>query len=678
MSLYSSLFLVVGTLVAGLLTYLQYNDFFSQHKTKALILGTLRFLSYIFVVLLLVNLQLVSSTSEKQKQKLIFLTDASKSMKNFTSEEKVQDFIKQVDNEKELQQKFDIAYFSFGSSLQQMEDFNTFKLTESQTNIAKAIKEIGEVFKNQKYTIALVSDGNQSIGEDYTFLAKQLNQQIIPVVVGDTAKVDDLKIDRINNNNYVFLDNKFTVEIFVSYDGNQQFSSPLKITQNQQEVARQNLRFSPDKNTHRLSIELLASKKGIQKYEISIDAFEGEVFIENNIASFSIEVIDNFSKVLILSDKIHPDIGMLQRSLGKSKQRKVDVALLQDFESDLSDYNVVILYQPNPAFLNSIKKIKELGLNALLFTGTKTDYSFVQQQFPYFIKEPSASLEDYYPLFDSGFNVYQQDDIGFLSYPPLQDVFGEVITKGNTSTLLYQQIKGFKTDSPMLFFAVDEGNRYGFFMGENLWRWRSQFYVDNKNFNTFDDFTGKIVQYLTSSSTKKRLIVDYESLYTSKLEKEIRATYFDANYQLDNTAQVSIKLIQSETNETSVYPMIWKGNYFGFLLKNINSGEYNFEVSVNESEYETVGKFSLDEEDKEKKIIIPDLASMQEIAYKESMFLFSEPLSLITYLKQEDALKPNLKSVKKNQSLIDWQYLLFFLMVSLSGEWFIRKYNGLI
>jgi hypothetical protein len=676
MSLYSSIFLLVGALVAGLLTYLQYKDFFLQHRFKAILLGILRWLSYLLVLLLLLNFTLETATSEHQKQQLVVLSDASTSMENFTSEEEVTKFLNQLTESNELQQKFKLSFFTFGEAFSSLSSVDSYSINQSQTNVSDALKEIHNIYRNQKYSLLLISDGNQSIGEDYTYVAKQLNQQIIPVIVGDTTRLEDLRIDRVNHNNYVFLDNKFPVEIFVSYEGTKNFSTSLRILQNDREVARQSISFSPLKNTQRLSFLLLASTKGIQKYDIIVDAFDGEFFLENNTATIYMEIIDDFSKVLILTDKIHPDIGMLQRSIGKSKQRKVEVSLLEEFEDELSDYNLVVLYQPNRSYAGVIDTLQEIGLNALIFTGTQTDYTFVQQKFPYFAKETSRVTEDYYPFFDEDFSIFQQEDLGFSNFPPLQDVFGEVIPKGNTSSLLKQHIQGFKTNSPMLFFAEAEGNRYGFFMGENTWRWRSQYYVDHKDFTAFDDFVGRIIQYLTSSATKQRLLVEHESLYTNKLESELKATFYDANYQLDKTADVNVKLTNTETKETSTYPMLWKGNYLKFSLKNLSAGSYSFEVSANDNAFVSSGSFSLDD-DKEKKVIRPDLTSMKSMAFKDHIFLFSEPTSIITYLVQEEDLKPMLKSVKKNQSLIDWQYLLFFLMVSLASEWFIRKYNGL-
>lgn len=677
MSLYSSLFLLVGALLALFLVYLQYKDLFFQQRSKSIILASLRWISYFIVLLLLVNIQLESTTTEKQNQQLILLSDASTSMLNFTNENEVREVINQIQTNDKLRQKFDISTYSFGEGISVFQKTENFQINESQTNISKALSELHDIYRNQEYSLVLISDGNQNLGEDYTQVARRLNQKIFPLVVGDTTKIEDLKIDRINNNNYVFLDNKFLVEVFISYEGNKAINSTTRLMQAGNEVAKKEINFSPSRRTQRLTFEVLATKKGIQTYEIVVDPFENETFTENNSATISIEVIDDFSSILILSNQIHPDIGMLKRSLGKSKRSKIETSLVTEFDGDLGNYNLLILYQPNRTFNSVINQAQLIGLNALIFTGTKTDYAFVQEKFPYFSRETSRSTEDYYPLYNPKFNLFQQEDIGFANFPPLQDLFGEIRPRGNTSSLLFQQIQGFATENPLLFFTEVEGKRYGFFIGENSWRWRSQYFVDNKNVEGFDDFMGKITQYLTSSTTKKRLIVEAENLYTTKLGTEVKATFFDANYQLDSRAQVSIQLTNTHSSETNDFPMPWRGNYFGFPLKNLADGEYEFEVSVNDKEFTYNGKFTLEEADQEQKFIRPDLASMQSVGFEQNYFLLSDLDELMSYLAEKDSLKPSLKSVKKNQSLIDWQYLLLFLIVSLSTEWFIRKYNGL-
>lgn len=676
MSLYSTLILLVGAIFAAIIVYVQYKDYFFEQRLKASILGSLRWLSYMTILLLLINFPIETETTSTEKQKLILLTDISSSMNNFTSEDKVSNLINSITTNSKLQDKFTIEKYGFGESFQRLED--EFVFADKQTNIAKALREIDQVYKNQKYSIVLVSDGNQSIGQEYTYLAKQLNQTIYPIVVGDTAKVEDLRIDRLNVNKYVFLDNKFPVEVFASYQGEKEQYTEVGIFRNSKQIASKNVVFSSSKSTHRVTFELPANEKGLQKYQIRVRPFEGESFIENNTKDFAIEVIDDYSNILLFTEKIHPDIGMLQRSISKSQQRKVTVKTLTELDEVINDFNLLVLYQPTNSFQSVIQQANDFGMNVLVFSGTKTDYAFLQKSFPYFEKSNSNVTEDYYPIFDQDFSVFQQEDFGFNQLPPLQDVFGDVRLTTEAQVLLKQQVQGFETGSPLLFFVEDKSRRFGFFMGENSWRWRSQYFVDNQSFDAFDDFIGNMLQYVTSTTTKQRLVLDYERFYNQKLDEEIKAFYYDANFKIDNSAEVTIQLKNEEDGSKNEYPMLWRGNYYSFPIRNLDNGSYSIEVSVNDRSFVSSGSFQLEEQDVEDKVISPDVASLTSIANGNRLYLLNESDVLMQHLSEESSLSPSLKSVKKNLSLIDWFYLLLFLVVTLSLEWFIRKYNGLI
>ena len=69
------------------------------------------------------------------------------------------------------------------------------------------------------------------------------------------------------------------------------------------------------------------------------------------------------------------------------------------------------------------------------------------------------------------------------------------------------------TDLPLLLTFEVNSKREAVLLGENIWKWRAQSYLNQKTFNIFDNFIGKLVQYLASNIRKSRLNVEYESFY---------------------------------------------------------------------------------------------------------------------------------------------------------------------
>ena len=72
----------------------------------------------------------------------------------------------------------------------------------------------------------------------------------------------------------------------------------------------------------------------------------------------------------------------------------------------------------------------------------------------------------------------------------------------------------FQLETPLLATFEINSRREAVLFGENIWQWRAQSYMNNTSFNEFDNFIGKLVQYLASNRQKsRRLNVDYESFY---------------------------------------------------------------------------------------------------------------------------------------------------------------------
>jgi len=75
-----------------------------------------------------------------------------------------------------------------------------------------------------------------------------------------------------------------------------------------------------------------------------------------------------------------------------------------------------------------------------------------------------------------------------------------------------------------------------------------------------------------------------------------------------------------------------------------------------------------------------NISAMKNLAENNSAALYylNDPESLIERLMTEDVYVSVQKSREKTLPLINWKILLFFLILSLAAEWFMRKYFGLI
>ena len=226
----------------------------------------------------------------------------------------------------------------------------------------------------------------------------------------------------------------------------------------------------------------------------------------------------------------------------------------------------------------------------------------------------SGQREDYLNEFQSQFNLFAIENIGFENFPPLQNLFGNITVNGNVSVLLSSKIRNVSTNAPLLAFAENQGKRTAYLLGENSWKWRLQSHIDNQSFGKFDVFTDKIIQYLASTTSKKSLVVEHESFYNSGEAIVINAQYFNKNYEFDEKARLTITVTNAETKQTKNYDLLKGNNSFSANLDGLAAGKYNFIVKELNTNTVYSSRFEILDFDIEKQFVNPDVQKLKQLA----------------------------------------------------------------
>tara|TARA_R100000322_G_scaffold76736_1_gene48116 strand:+ start:446 stop:2479 length:2034 start_codon:yes stop_codon:yes gene_type:complete len=655
----------------------QYLKSKKERTKRSYMLALLRFVSIFGILLLLINPKFTNTSYVLEKSNLVLAVDNSQSINYFKSTDEVTAFVASIRENKNIQEKYNISTFTFGNTLKAQD---TFSFSENQTNVTSAFKELQDIYKGKVAPTVIITDGNQTYGEAYQYAAKKYKQDVYPVIVGDTTSYQDLKISQLNANRYAFLNNKFPVEIIANYNGNSAVSTKLNVFQNGRVIYSQPLSFSKEKTSEIVQVTLPVTSIGVKTYTVSLQALDAEKNTVNNKKSFGIEVIDERTNVLILTSIIHPDLGTLKKAIESNEQRNVTIKKSDEPDINLKDYQAVLLYQPNVSFKPYYETIKTLGINTFTITGTRTDHRFLNDNGELFTRELSAQVEDYQAEFNSNFSTFQVDDIGFSNFPPLVDEFGEVSIKKAHTPLLMQTISGLPTGSSLLTTIEDGAQRHAVLFGEGIWRWRAQSYLDNQSFEPFDEFVGKLIQYLASKERRNRLNINYNSFYNGGDNIVLAAQYFDKNYEFDARAKLSMVVIGERNNTRQEIPMVLKNNRYEVDLSSLTPDSYKFSVTVAGESISRSGNFEIIEFNVEQQFLSANVTPLQQIATNTNKELYSmgNSAQLITNLLENETYNPIQKQQKQIKPLIDWYYLLGIIILTLSLEWFIRKYNGLI
>jgi REP element-mobilizing transposase RayT len=657
------------------IAYFQYYFKVKNRISRTPILFILKALSIFLLLLLWINPTIKKTEISTIKPVLSVLVDNSRSTSFFNEAKNVENFLKTIEESDALKNKFEIQKFAFGNFLQA---FDSFSFSDTQTNISEAIISIENLQKNRISPVILISDGNQTIGSDYEFI--NTKTAIYPLVIGDTTKYSDVKITQLNVNKYSYIKNKFPVEVLLNYEGNKDIMTQFSIMNAGKTLFKKNVYFSSSKKSATIVANLTSLKEGLQYYTAAISQIENEKNIKNNSKNFSVEVIDQQTKVLLLTSILHPDIGAIRKAIESNKQRAVEVFTIDEFKNELNDYQLVILYQPNNKFEKIIAQLKQYNSNYLLVSGPQTDWTFLNQKELGIRKNAINQAENYGAIYNSSFLTFLQEDIGFNNYPPLKDKFGEVFLTKEYQTLVYQSSNGIQTQQP-LFATFDLNNqKSAMLLGEGVWKWRSASFLNSNSFEDFDKFMGNVIQYLASNKKRDRLEVETETMYPANSTITIAAYYTDKNYQFDARASLEISLTNTATKEVTNLPFSLVNNSYQTAIENLVPGNYTYKVSVLGQKIDAYGSFKITEYNIEEQFTNANVNKLQRFGEKAGgkLFFKNQGNELIQELAENESYYTVQKSSTKQKNLMDWQWIVFVILGLFTAEWFLRKYFGKI
>jgi hypothetical protein len=671
------LFVILAGIIALTLALFQY-IYKAKNRSKIYkVLTFLRFLSLFSVLLLLINTKYNKVTYYNEKPNLIVALDNSESVAYLGQGEKANALLNALKSNVSLNEQFNLEFYTFGKDLNSSDSI-TFK--EKQSNIAKVFKKLSEVNYNSISPTILITDGNQTYGNDYQFIGKQYKQPIFPLILGDTTKFADLKIEQLNVNKYAYLKNKFPVEIIVVYNGKTSISTQLKITNGNSIAHSQNLNFNSTKTSQVIQVVLPANRIGVNSYKAELDPLVNEKNTINNIKNFAVDVIDQKTNVAIVSDIMHPDLGALKKSIESNEQRSASILSPLEYLDKSNDFQLVMLYQPNNKFKSVFQEIERLNQNVFIIIGTKTEWQFLNSVQNNFEQEITRQEEDFQPMLNQNYSVFIIDDLNFDDFPPLQTEFGKTTFNIPINTILYKTISGIQIDEPLLATFEINKKREAILNGEGIWRWRAQSFLDESSFNTFDNFIGKLVQYLSTNQIRSRLNLNYESFYNGNDDVKITSQFFNKNYEFDANASLSITLKNKDNNVSSSLPFILKNNNYEVDLSGLEPGDYNFTVSVANENISKTAELQILDYNVEQQFLNADVTKLQQLAINSNgkAYFIDNINEIATDLINDDRFATIQKSNKNVVPLIDWKFLLGIIILSLALEWFIRKYKGLI
>ena len=526
----------------------------------------------------------------------------------------------------------------------------------------------------------LVSDGIHNYGSTPQFLT--LNYPVYSLGIGDTIPAQDLSIKRINYNKVVYQGNKFPLVVDVFNNGFVGEDISIEVRKKGALIASQKLNLKGDQQINSFEFILDTEVLGVETYSVAIVPQTGESTTVNNMRRAFIETVDSKQKILIAAAAPHPDVKALKGLIEEKEGTEVQV-YLSGITEDVPEgpFDLIIMHKlPGindlPSWLD--RWVEET--NTWYITGTGS-LNPVNSKNPVISYQSFGQSDLVGANLNPNFELFEIDEMLLsraANYPPLRAPYGEFTLKNNANIYLYQKIGNIQTNRPLLSIYNGDERKSAVLSGSGIWKWKLQESGLNGKPALFNELFGKLIQYLATKDDKRNFRVsttaegyfESESVeFNSEVYNELFEKVYDYNIDLQLT---------DSNNETVEYNYV-NSPAENFSINGLSPGVYNFTASTSlGGQRETAsGTFAVQKLALEDIDMTANFQLLRNISNNSGgqFYELSESDAAIEALANLNA-KPIVRSNERLNPIIHNPWILLLLIILVSTEWFMRKYNG--
>ena len=642
--------------------------FFLYRNNSAIISSKLNYTlfviraSYVIIISLLILNPIVKSYKNYVEDPIIIIAnDNSTSIKENISEDLLLLEGKLKD--------FKLSYFSFSDKVED----GLKKNTGLKTNFSNLFSELNNKFENRNVCgVILASDGCYNSGLNPEFLS--YNSPVYCVLLGDTSKFKDVRIDNVQINDINFLGNSFPLEVSIASNLNENEKSIITVWDGENMLYEKKIFLNSNENYNSYNLKLEAKKVGLQSLLVKIEPISGEKNISNNSFVTYIDVIDYKSEILILKESISPDLAAFKNSISGDINYNIEI---KNYDDDflIEKYQLVVLFGINKV----PDKLLESKVPLMVFNSVGSYFKNFEKNKKIMKSENYAPISAFINKKFSRFSFSSELSKLIKESPPLFSTNSSHNINGETDYVLNQINGQFKSTNPIIMIKRINKKKIVFVTAKGWWRWKFFDFSKNNNNNAFNELFSKLTQYLIVKNDKSLFRVKHANEYYENKEISIIAELYNDSYELVNNRQINLSISDNFSNEYN-YIFSLEKNELIARLGILKPGIYNYIAKVDSSTYQKKGSFNVKKIQLENVTDIANHQLLNKISKISGGAVF--PLisldDLVETINKSDE-KQKVIHVKENLiGLISMPVILFLLFFLISLEWFLRKYNGLI
>jgi hypothetical protein len=653
-------------------------------KSKRYFLATLRSLSLLLVLFLLMYPVLRTLKRHKQQPILLIAVDNSQSMISTSDSIFVKDTLPKLLENKvsPLEANFDIDWLQFG----EQPDSLQFTFTDRETNFEALFQYIKtRYYQKHIGVLLLISDGIYNRGEQPLYLAQQANFPIYILAMGDTLPQKDFSISQLDYNKLVYKGTSFPVFANVeAFDaaGNQ---AELLLMKKGRVIQKTTLQVNEKFFFEKVAFQIEADSLGIHEYDLVLQSNLPDEPKANNQRKLVVEVSDKTKEVLLLYHSLHPDLALINRVMQKNPVFKLTLARADAIPDSLDPYQLVILHQlPSAKYkLNQFyAKLQKQNKPLLYILGAQTQINeFNKLNADFKITQTKELLSEVQAIENNSFSKFTTSINAELlsTLPPLQVPFGDYGETETNQTLFFQQIGSVATQRPLWFFTETGPVRNAYILGEGIWQWSIEEYLKLGNHSFTQELLSKTILYLTTDTRKTWIELEIPLTHYQHVPLKLSARLYNPLGELITEPELQFELFNEQNHKFS-YVFQKNNQSYSLNLGTLPDGNYRYKVSaqIGDEIKQKNGRFFVMESNMEQINLQANHQLLYNLAVQQggNMTNRNQMDELITAIEANNQIKPTFVESKGFKSLLEFKVLFFVLFLFLALEWFFRKFWG--
>jgi len=520
---------------------------------------------------------------------------------------------------------------------------------------------------------------------------------VFTIGIGDSELVMDPAVTKIEMPQTVKAGDTVTINAEITPTGN---GDPITVMLKEGEIILDKKVIASQSQAMRkmLSFQAIPSKPGEKIYSVEITAAQDKNPY-NNLRMNAVKVLESQIKILIVSGQANFEAPFLTRTLRGLQDVFVQNVVINEgqwlplsFQEIMTkEWNLIILigYPTAESSQNDLirlrQKISDYNLPLIFFLDGDVDSKQLERLLGWnpmnellvdksvnqiSVKPTRAGLE--HPLIKN-FQKVNVSEIIWRELPPIGSPYRRIRLKPSLLTIIESTDIA---ENPVIAVNQERNKPLALCIGLDFWRWS---FMTNEigRFDIYDELFQGMTKYLTDTlssspiqlSINKRIFLNGESV-------EMSCLLYDLKGLVVNDAVVKAELIQ-QNDVIASSNLIWNGNNYSGVIPVRNAGDCQVRISAWSGD-NLIGI-------REQPITVVDrsielLEVRQNVDLLRTIALRSGGLKTNRIPEIIDRLQVTEKIITQSHVIkfLNWRWTLVILIVLLTVEWSMRRFQGFL